>query len=93
MAESHNATWQWESEEELRMLEDLRQQMGLENTAEVVRALVRQACYRAQILCPRCGSAAEKTGEDRAQCQECLSSLRLAEGMTVVLEQRGQSAA
>lgn len=70
------------------MLESLRQEMGLSSRDEVIRALVRQAYHRTQIICPSCGAKAKKTAEGKAECEECLSVLRLAEATLVTLVQR-----
>jgi hypothetical protein len=67
------------------MLEALRHEMGLTTTEEVVRALVRQAYLRAQILCPSCGGKAKKTADGKAECSECMSVLHLAESTLVTL--------
>ncbi len=73
------------STQEVDMLEALRQEMGLATTEEVVRALVRQAYQRTQILCPSCGGKAKKMADGRAECSECMSVLRLAESTLVTL--------
>lgn len=74
--------------QEFDMLESLRQEMGLTSIDEVMRALVRQAYHRTQILCPSCGGSARKTLEGKAECDECMSVLRLAEGMLVTITGR-----
>lgn len=76
------------SASELDMLESLRQEMGLSSTDEVMRYLVRQAYHRAQVLCPSCGGKAKKTAEGKAECSDCMSVLRLAEGTLVTFIQR-----
>jgi hypothetical protein len=73
------------SPQEADMLESLRQEMGLSTTDEVVRALVRQAYLRTQILCPSCGGKAKKLADGRAECDECMSVLNLAESTLVTL--------
>lgn len=76
------------STQEADMLESLRQEMGLSTTDEVIRYLVRQAYHRAQVLCPSCGGKAKKTADGKAECSECMSVLRLAEGTLVTFIQR-----
>ncbi len=76
------------SKSEAEMLEALRQEMGLATVDEVMRALVRQAFHRTQILCPSCGGHARKTVEGKAECEECMSVLGLADGMLVTLTGR-----
>jgi hypothetical protein len=71
--------------QETDMLESLRQEMGLSTTDEVIRALVRQAYQRTQILCPSCGGKARTLADGRAECSECMSVLRLAESTLVTL--------
>lgn len=76
------------SKPEAEMLEALRQEMGLATIEEVLRALVRQAFHRTQILCPSCGGHARKTVEGKAECEACMSVLNLADGMLVTLTGR-----
>jgi hypothetical protein len=71
--------------QEADMLESLRQEMGLATTDDVVRALVRQAYQRTQILCPSCGGKAKTLPDGRAECDECMSVLNLAESTLVTL--------
>jgi hypothetical protein len=71
--------------QEADMLESLRQEMGLATTDDVVRALVRQAYQRTQILCPSCGGKAKTLADGRAECDECMSVLNLAESTLVTL--------
>jgi hypothetical protein len=71
--------------QEADMLESLRQEMGLATTDDVVRALVRQAYLRTQILCPSCGGKARTLADGRAECDECMSVLNLAESTLVTL--------
>ena len=68
------------------ILEELRKEMGLDTTHDVIRALAKQALNRAAILCPRCGHHARQTEKDKAECTSCMSTLRLAEGLMVALE-------
>ncbi len=73
------------SAQEADMLESLRQEMGLATTDDVVRALVRQAYQRTQILCPSCGGKARTLADGRAECDACMSVLSLAESTLVTL--------
>jgi hypothetical protein len=70
---------------EADMLEALRKEMGLATTDEVIKALVRQAYHRTQILCPSCGGKARQLADGRAECDECMSVLSLAENTLVTL--------
>lgn len=79
------------SKSEMEMLEALRQEMGLATIDEVLRALVRQAFHRTQILCPSCGGHARKTVAGKAECEACMSVLNLADGMLVTLTGRNKN--
>ena len=70
------------------LLEELKKELGLQSTEEVIRALARQAYHRATILCPRCGHHARQTDSDKAQCTSCMAPLKLAEAFLVALEKK-----
>lgn len=72
-----------------RMVEELRQAMGLASREEMLRVLIRQAYYRHQLVCPACGHAFEPPEGGRAQCLSCFSLLRIVQGYWAVLERRG----
>ena len=63
----------------------LQQEMGLEDPAAVVHALLRQATQRALVVCPSCGHSARKTTSDAASCGECMSVVHLIDGIWQVL--------
>lgn len=63
----------------------LQKEMGLESPTEVMHMLLRQAQQRIAVVCPNCGHSAQRTAEDEARCVECLSVLRLTEGIWQVI--------
>ncbi|NUQ39165.1 MAG: hypothetical protein HUU23_15530 [Caldilineales bacterium] len=65
--------------EEQEMVDLLREEMGLESSAEVMHLLVRQAIQRIAITCPQCGHFARVTERDQAECRSCLSVITLSE--------------
>ncbi len=69
------------SDEELEMVGLLRRELDLASEEEVLRLLVRQAVQRVAITCPTCGHYARLTAEDQANCESCLSVIKLSEGL------------
>ncbi len=67
--------------EEREMLRLLCQELDLGGEEEVLRLLVRQAVQRVAITCPTCGHFARLTAEDEANCEACLSVIKLVEGL------------
>lgn len=67
--------------EEQEAVDALQQEMGLDDPAEVLHVLVRQAAQRALVVCPSCGHSARKTAEDEASCISCMSVLHLTDGI------------
>lgn len=63
----------------------LQQEMGLEDSAAVMHALLRQAAQRALVVCPSCGHSARKTASDEASCADCMSVIHLTEGIWQVI--------
>lgn len=76
------------SDEDLKMLQALQQEMGLAQLEQVLQALIRQAYTRAEIVCPNCGHAAQLTAEDEARCTNCLSLLHLSDDIWRVVVTR-----
>lgn len=66
---------------EVTMLEALQKELQIEDPDELLGMLVRQAFFRASVSCPRCGHMASQTDESEAVCRDCLSPIRLIEGM------------
>jgi hypothetical protein len=73
------------SAEEQQAVSALQQELGLEDPAAVMHALLRQAAQRALVVCPSCGHSARKTTEDEASCVECLSVLHLSDGIWQII--------
>jgi len=67
------------NEEELEMVDLLRDEMDLESREQVMEMLVRQAIQRIAITCPQCGHFARVTEQDKAECRSCLSVITLSE--------------
>jgi hypothetical protein len=67
--------------EERQIVDLLQKELGLKSTEEVLRLLLRQALQRRAVVCPTCGHLAQQTERDVASCAECLSVLRLSEGI------------
>lgn len=80
------------TEQELGVLESLREEMGVTNMEEVMHALIRQAHKRAEIVCPACGHAAQVTAEDEARCDACMSVLRISDQIWQVVVTRSAEA-
>ena len=80
-------------DEEQEIARVLQEEMGLGSMTEVIHMLVRQARLRTAVVCPTCGHVARKTTEDVAECQSCLSILRLSEDIWTVVsaQDRGVS--
>lgn len=76
------------SDEEIGMLETLRREMGIDSVDEVMHSLIQQAYTRAIITCPACGHAAQRTGEDEARCDGCMSVLHLSDEIWRVIVSR-----
>jgi hypothetical protein len=72
-------------EREQAMLEALQKELHIDDPDELVSMLVRQAYFRTTVACPRCGHMALQTDESEALCRDCLSPLRLIEGMWQVV--------
>ena len=73
------------SADERQAVSALQQEMGLEEPAAVMHALLRQAAQRALVVCPSCGHSARKTTEDEASCVDCLSVLHLTDGIWQII--------
>ena len=73
------------STDERQAVSALQQEMGLEEPAAVMHALLRQAAQRALVVCPSCGHSARKTTEDEASCVDCLSVLHLTDGIWQII--------
>jgi protein-arginine kinase activator protein McsA len=73
------------SVEEQQAVSALQQEMGLEDSATVMHALLRQAAQRALVVCPSCGHSARKTASDEASCAECMSVLHLTDGIWQII--------
>ena len=71
--------------EELEAVEALRKEMNLDDAADVLHMLLRQAQQRIAVVCPSCGHSAQRTTEDEARCNECLSVLHLTDGIWEVI--------
>jgi hypothetical protein len=69
------------NDDEQEMISLLRDELGLEDDAAVVRLLVEQAVQRLLVTCPTCGHYARKTAEDEANCRSCMSVIKLSEGL------------
>lgn len=76
-----NQMWLNLSAEEQQAVVALQQEMGVEDPAAVMHALLRQAAQRALVVCPSCGHSARTTTEDEASCAECMSVLHLSDGI------------
>ncbi len=66
---------------EANMLEALQKELQIDDPDELLGMLVRQAYFRTSVSCPRCGHMASQTDESEALCRDCLSPIRLIEGM------------
>jgi len=66
---------------EKAMLDALQKELHVDDPQELLNMLVRQAYYRTSVSCPRCGHLAQQTDDTEALCRDCLSPLRLIEGM------------
>ncbi|MEZ4770724.1 MAG: hypothetical protein R2844_20185 [Caldilineales bacterium] len=74
------------TDEEQAAVQALQQEMGLDDPAEVMQMLLRQASQRAKVVCPNCGHSASRTGADDATCAECMSVIHLSDGIWQVIE-------
>lgn len=74
------------SEEEQAAVQALQQEMGLDDPADVMQLLLRQASQRAKIVCPSCGHSASRTGVDDATCVSCMSVIHLSDGIWQVIQ-------
>lgn len=73
------------SAEEQEAVEALQQEMGLDNSSDVIHMLLRQAQQRVAVVCPTCGHSARKTADDEAKCADCMSVLHLTDGIWQVI--------
>lgn len=74
------------SDEEQAAVQALQQEMGIDDPAEVMQMLLRQASQRAKVVCPSCGHSASRTGVDDATCAECMSVIHLSDGIWQVIQ-------
>lgn len=72
-------------EEEQQIVQALQEEMGLDSVTAVIHMLVHQARLRTAVVCPTCGHLGQITAEDIAQCESCLSILRLSEDIWEVV--------
>lgn len=74
------------SDEEQAEVQALQQEMGLDDPAEVLQMLLRQASQRAKVVCPSCGHSASRTTADDATCVSCMSVIHLSDGIWQVIQ-------
>ena len=74
------------SDDEQAAVQALQQEMGLDDPAEVMQLLLRQASQRAKVVCPSCGHSASRTGADDATCVSCMSVIHLSDGIWQVIQ-------
>ena len=61
-----------------KLLEDLKNEMGVATKQEVVETIIRLAVQRANVVCPKCGH--------QANCTTCMSPEHIAEEIMTNLE-------
>ncbi len=74
------------TEEEQAEVHALQMEMGLDDPAEVMQILLRQASQRAKVVCPSCGHSASRTTADDATCASCMSVIHLSDGIWQVIQ-------
>ena len=69
------------TDEEQAAVQALQQELKLDDPAEVMHLLLRQASQRAMVVCPNCGHSASRTSADDATCASCMSVIHLSDGI------------
>lgn len=74
------------TDEEQAEVQALQQELGLNDPAEVMHILLRQASQRAKVVCPSCGHSASRNSADDATCASCMSVIHLSDGIWEVIQ-------
>jgi hypothetical protein len=61
-----------------KLLDELKDEMGVSTKQEVVETIIRLAVQRANVVCPKCGH--------QANCTTCMSPEHIAEEIMTNLE-------